>query len=179
MRPTVLIFFYLIVVFSSGVLQTSEPGHLRGTQEAEPRIIDFAAVHGTYLGYGFGIHGGDLIYPRAFDELKPRFVRMEFGPRWDDLEERIPSGASIDDLERYIERNYNGDAHDRLEGARYAWEFLKQRDIRIVKIHFEIPYHNGGAPMPAVSSHRSTSKIWPDSTRRICDFWRTRAFVPT
>ena len=102
--------------------------------------IDLAAQHGSYLGYGIGIHAGDLIYPKAFDELKPRFVRMEFGPDWDKLDEPIPSSASVGEFLDYITRNYNADAHDRLMGARYSNEFLQKRGTKIIQILFEIPY---------------------------------------
>ena len=66
---------------------------------------------------------------------------MEFGPRWDLLEEKIPSGKSVEDYVSYLERNYNGDFPERLDGARYSNQFLRERGIQIIQIHFELPYH--------------------------------------
>lgn len=103
--------------------------------------MDIEHVLGKYTGTGIGIHGGDVIFPKAFDELKPQYVRMEFGPRWDHLEEKIPSGVSVEDYVAYLDRNYNGDAYNRLEGAKYTHDFLRERGIEIIKIHFELPYH--------------------------------------
>jgi len=96
---------------------------------------------GDYLGYGIGIHASDIDFPKAFDDLAPHFIRMEFGPRWDLLEEKIPSGKSVEDYVNYLKRNYNGDFAQRLDGARFSHEFLRERGIQIIKIHFELPYH--------------------------------------
>lgn len=103
--------------------------------------MDLKQVLGVYTGTGIGIHGGDVVHEKAFDELKPQYVRMEFGPRWDYLEEKIPSGASIEEYVTYLDHNYNGDAYNRLAGAQYTHEFLRKRGIKIIKIHFDLPYH--------------------------------------
>lgn len=109
------------------------------TSLPRPRI-DPSAQQGSYLGYGIGIHGGDLIYPGVFDALKPRFVRMEFGPDWDKLLEPVPTGVSVEELVDYITRNYNADAYDRLMGARDASDFFAARETQLIQILFEIPY---------------------------------------
>jgi len=96
---------------------------------------------GEYRGFGIGIHPGDVIYSEAFDELDLEYVRMELGPVWYDLAEQIPAGVSVAELQAFIERNYNGDAYNRLEGARYTHGFLRARDIQLILIHFELPYH--------------------------------------
>lgn len=138
---------FLIGAFSTGWLfissaqqSVSPPADEKPqTQGADPEIDPDARL-GSYLGYGIGIHGGDLIYPGAFDALQPRFVRMEFGPDWNKLEEPIPTGVSVDALFEYIRRNYNADAHDRLAGAHYANEFFQKRETEIIQILFELPY---------------------------------------
>ena len=103
--------------------------------------INLERVLGKYTGMGIGIHGGDVAFPKAFDELKPQYVRMEFGPRWDLLEKKIPSGVSVEDYVAYLDRNYNGDADNRLEGAKFTHDFLRKRGIEIIKIHFDLPSH--------------------------------------
>lgn len=94
-----------------------------------------------FLGFGIGIHPGDTIYPEAFDALGLEFVRLEYGPLWYAVHELIPSDASVAELYAYIDRNYNNDAPNRLEGAQYTSEFLAERGIRTILVHFEIPYH--------------------------------------
>lgn len=122
-------------LFSS--MQSSETG--RGSKGES--VIDPNKMMGIYTGAGIGIHGGDVVFSKAFDELKPQYVRMEFGPRWDKLEEKIPSGGTVKDYVAYLERNYNGDADDRLEGAQFTHDFLRERGTEIIKIHFDLPYH--------------------------------------
>ena len=110
----------------------------------EPAVagdLKTSEILGDYLGYGIGIHASDVSYPKAFDELQPYFVRMEFGPRWDLLKEKIPSGKSVDDYLAYLQRNYDGDFPERLEGALFSHQFLRDRGIKIIMIHFELPYH--------------------------------------
>lgn len=103
--------------------------------------IDTSDSVGNYMGYGVGIHASDVNYKKAFDDLEPEFVRMEFGPRWDNLAEKIPTGKSVDDYFKYLERNYNGDSAERSVGAKNTHDFLRKRGIKIIKIHFELPYH--------------------------------------
>ena len=114
------------------------------SENSEPTMtgaLNPAETLGDYLGYGIGIHASDIDFPKAFDELQPHFIRMEFGPRWDLLAEKIPSGKSVEDYVSYLERNYNGDFPQRLDGARYSNQFLRERGIQIIQIHFELPYH--------------------------------------
>ncbi len=106
-----------------------------------PATIIPSQTLGPYLGYGLAIHGSDVNFPKAFDDLAPQFVRMEFGPRWDHLSEKIPTGKTVQDYYHYLERNYNGDSPERLTGARDSHEFLRHRNIQIIKIHFELPHY--------------------------------------
>lgn len=112
-----------------------------GSESPQLPVIDLKQTLSKYQGFGIGIHAGDIIYPRAFDELKPDYVRMEFGPVWDDVAEKIPSQVSVEEMLAYITRNYNGDAYDRLLGAQGSHQFLRKRGIKIIKIQFDLPYH--------------------------------------
>ena len=103
--------------------------------------LNLSETLGDYLGYGIGIHASDIDFPKAFDELKPRFIRMEFGPQWDLLEEKIPSGKSVDDYVSYLKRNYDADFPQRLDGARYSNQFFRDRNIQTIKVHFKLPAH--------------------------------------
>jgi len=58
--------------------------------------LDTSQNHGEYMGYGIGIHASDISYPQTFDDLQPEFARMEFGPRWDNLAEKIPHGKTVE-----------------------------------------------------------------------------------
>lgn len=124
-----------LIVFSAKLLADT---HEKQEEKAE---INLEKVLGKYEGTGIGIHGGDVVFTKAFDELKPQYVRMEFGPRWDQLEEKIPSGISVEEYVAYLDKNYNGDADNRLEGAQYTHDFLRERGTKIIKIHFDLPYH--------------------------------------
>ena len=115
--------------------------HAKLVDLSEQKPLEPANNLGNYLGYGIGIHASDISYPKAFDDLAPKYVRMEFGPRWDNLAEKIPTGKTVQDYYEFLERNYNGDSHERLTGAQYSHKFLRDRDIEIIKIHFELPYH--------------------------------------
>ena len=153
LRPIILTLFSLFGIvlagFPAAPMKADEKSSSHNAMTAESESIEPAAVVavnpsnslGVYLGYGIGIHASDVDYPKAFAELEPKFVRMEFGPRWDLLEEKLPSGKSVDDYFNYVQRNYNGDFPQRLEGARYSHQFLRERGIQIIKIHFELPYH--------------------------------------
>lgn len=136
-KPTSLSFFLVLGavaivaffrLFAGGAFASSSP------------LLDFEKTQGEYLGFGIGIHPGDVLYEEAFDELGLEYVRMELGPLWYAVEERIPEGASIGELRDFVERNYNGDAEERLDGAKYSHDFLRKRDIEIILIHFELPY---------------------------------------
>lgn len=105
------------------------------------QVLELTQHFGDYLGYGIGVHASDVSFPSAFEELAPKFVRMEFGPRWDVLEEQIPSGKSVEEYYAYLQRNYNGDSPNRRHGAQYTHKFLRQQGIEIIKIHFELPYY--------------------------------------
>ena len=112
--------------------------------DIEPAIagpLNLSETLGDYLGYGLGINAPDIDYPQAFDDLKLHFVRLEFGPRWDLLEEKIPAGKTVEDYVAYLKRNYNGDFPERLAGAKRSHQFLRERGIQIIQIHFELPYH--------------------------------------
>ena len=129
------------------LLALSGAGALWLSSDRETSLTDMLAeaniskTHGKYMGYGIGIHASDISYPKTFDDLKPEYVRMEFGPRWDNLAEKIPHGKTVEDYFQYLERNYNGDAPTRTIGAQNAHDFLRERNIKIIKIHFELPYH--------------------------------------
>ena len=114
------------------------------SEEIEPAVVaglNPSESLGDYLGYGIGIHTSDVDFPKAFDDLQPHFVRMEFGPRWELVAEEIPSGKTVDEYVSYLQRNYDGDFPDRLEKARTSHQFLRERGIQIIKIRFELPYH--------------------------------------
>ena len=116
--------------------RVSEYKHI-GPAAASP--LNPSETTGDYLGYGIGIHGSDVKFAKAFDELKPRFVRMEFGPQWELLDEKIPSAKLVDDYVQYLQRNYNGDFPNRLQEARRSHQFLNARGIQIIQVHFQLP----------------------------------------
>lgn len=136
-KPTSLsLLFILLAVVGLGVFRLG----LSGAFDSQTPVLDFEKTQGDYLGFGIGIHPGDVLYEEAFDELDLEYVRMELGPLWYAVRERIPEGASVAALRDFVERNYNGDAEERLEGAQYSHAFLRARDIEIILIHFELPY---------------------------------------
>ncbi|MEO0509082.1 MAG: hypothetical protein AAF065_04370 [Verrucomicrobiota bacterium] len=135
------LFLFVILFFGIiGSIIAQLPEALPDKAPQQAKIV-LEQTHGPYLGFGIGIHPGDVIYETAFEELDLEFVRLEFGPLWYDLDELIPADASLDELYSFIAANYNGDAYNRLEGAQYTYRFLNDRDIKIVLIHFELPYH--------------------------------------
>ncbi len=134
--PFIRIFFtFLLLFITTSVIWLASSNKLFSAE------IDTSDNLGRYMGYGVGIHASDVNYLQAFDDLDPEFVRMEFGPRWDNLAEKIPTGKSVEDYFQYLERNYNGDSPERSVGAKHAHDFLRKRKIKIIKIHFELPYH--------------------------------------
>jgi len=140
MLPIRLFLTFLFTSTIVGVILFLSEKPVMADLRTDPEI-DTSQNLGSYMGYGIGIHASDASYPKAFDDMQPEFVRMEFGPRWDNLAEKLPHGKTVDDYYQYLERNYNGDAVDRVEGAKYTHDFLRERGIQIIKIHFELPYH--------------------------------------
>jgi len=136
LRSLSILFLTLSGAGAIWLLSDSESSLSFGSAE-----VDLDKTHGNYMGYGIGIHASDVSYPQTFTDLKPEFVRMEFGPRWDNLAEKIPHGKTVEDYFNYLTRNYNGDAPTRSIGAKRSHDFLRDRDIKIIKIHFELPYH--------------------------------------
>ncbi len=132
--------FFLLLIINTLLTWYLQSNQL--SAQTEPRVsINLNETYGSYLGFGIGIHPGDIIYGEAFDELDLEFVRMELGPLWYTLKEKIPSDTTVDQLHDYIARNYNGDASERLEGAQFSHKFLREHGIKIILIHFELPYH--------------------------------------
>jgi len=137
---TRFIFFFLFTSAIAGVVWLTSTKQVMADTAIAPDV-NISQNLGNYMGYGIGIHASDASYPKAFDGLEPEFVRMEFGPRWDNLAEKLPTGKSVEDYFQYLERNYNGDSSERSIGAKYTHDFLRERGIKIIKIHFELPYH--------------------------------------
>ena len=131
------------ITVTAGILYLSPTNAV--SQELSERTgdppIEIEHTFGKYTGMGIGIHDSDVLYPRAFDELKPQYVRMEFGPHWDNLENLIPSGITVEEYVAYLDSNYNGDGYDRLNNAKLTYDFLQKRGIEILKIQFELPGH--------------------------------------
>jgi len=137
LKLRLLVFFILVTVVSSFIYLKQD----RLPEKPSGPEVDFHDTLGEYSGYGIGIHASDVIYSKAFDDLNPHYVRMEFGPRWDKIKEQIPTGKQVEDYVAYLERNYNADSPDRLAGAQYSNQFLRDRNIEIIKTHFELPHH--------------------------------------
>lgn len=136
-KPTSLSIFLSLLII--GVIAVLQLGTMGAFASSTP-LLNFEKTQGEYFGFGIGIHPGDVIYEEAFDDLDLEYVRMELGPLWYAVRERIPEGASVAELRDFVERNYNGDANERLDGARYSHRFLRERDIEIILVHFELPY---------------------------------------
>ena len=94
---------------------------------------------GVYQGYGIGIQTADISSPGAFDDLDPRFVRMELGPDWNAIPEKIPSGKTVAEYLSFIKKNYNADYPNRTEEAQKAFRFLKERNTQIILTVFDLP----------------------------------------
>ena len=96
-------------------------------------------VLGIYQGYGIGIQTADLDYPTAFEELAPQFVRMELGPDWNLIPEKIAPGKTVEEYLSFIQENYNADYPNRTYQAQRAFRYLNQKNTKIVLTIFDLP----------------------------------------
>ena len=106
-----------------------------------PMVFDIENRTHTFFGFGMGIHPSDVNHRELLNELDVDFVRMEVGPFWNELDEKIPTSADDAAMDDYILRNFNADSSLRLDGAKWAFKVLAELDVKTVLVNFEMPYH--------------------------------------
>ncbi len=93
----------------------------------------------TYLGPGVSLYGQETRYLKRLQELRPRYVRLEAGPSWASLEERLPDDPVL--LESHIRKHFNAQDPTRLKRFQESFAFFQEHDIRVILIIYQQPYH--------------------------------------
>ncbi len=110
--------------------------------EETPRFditISKRVLHNVF-GFGVQIQQDDDRAEQVIKDLKLKYVRVEIGPTWMYLEERLKSNAGQDEVNEYVERNFNIDFANRLSNAQRIWRLSKKYDFKIILNFFDIPY---------------------------------------
>lgn len=96
-------------------------------------------MRSQFFGFGAQVYPGDNRTEQVIRDLNLRYIRAEIGPSWSLLRERPLTGAKQEEVDRYVERNFNIDYPDRLSSARTVWDWAKQYDLKIILNFFDIP----------------------------------------
>ncbi|MGR3219569.1 MAG: hypothetical protein ACUZ8H_07095 [Candidatus Anammoxibacter sp.] len=96
-------------------------------------------VHSRFFGFGAQVYPGDKRAEQVIRDLKLSYIRVEIGPAWSLLKERPLIGAEQNEVNRYVERNFNIDYPDRLLHAKQIWDLADQYNLKIILNFFDIP----------------------------------------
>ncbi len=131
---------FVVLLFAISInCHASVPGLDHGKASAHFNIKIFDRIRSQFFGFGAQIYPDDHRAEQVIKDLNLRYVRAEIGPSWLLLKERPLIGAGQDEVNGYVERNFNIDYPDRLSSAENIWKWAAQYDLKIILNFFDIP----------------------------------------
>lgn len=102
-------------------------------------VLDPDDLAQSYLSLGAQIWTGDTAWIEPLDALGARWVRVSMSPSFDRTPERAPIGASQDEMDAFMARNYNAVFETQLTHAIDTWERLQSHDMQMILHVWEAP----------------------------------------
>ena len=109
----------------------------QGVVHCNIKILD--KIRTQFFGFGAQVQQGDNRTEQVIRDLRLSYIRTEIGPSWSLLKERPLIGAEQNEVNRYVERNFNSDFPDRLSNAKKIWNWAEQYNLKIILNFFDIP----------------------------------------
>jgi hypothetical protein len=133
-----------------GGCSTPKGNQPEGAPAKADLVLDLDNLAQPYLGLGAQIWTGDTAWVGPMEALNARWARVSMAPSFDQTPERAPTGASRDEMDAFMARNYSAVFETQLAHAIDTWERLQHRDMQVILHIWEAPsYWEAGGTLHA------------------------------